>query len=58
MANIKSRPYPNPKGFLSSDRLVFVVVSATIIGILAETGIIRVSGFVNVRDVYFPNYSF
>lgn len=51
MANMKSRPYSNPKGVLSSDRLVFVVVSATIIGILVETGIIRVSGFVNVRDI-------
>jgi hypothetical protein len=39
------------KGLLSSDRLVFVVVFATIIGLIAETAIIRVSGFQSVRDV-------
>ena len=39
------------KGLLTSDRAVFVVVSATIIGVLVETGIIRVSGFVGVRDL-------
>ena len=38
-------------GLLTSDRAVFVVVSATIIGVLVETGIIRVSGFVGVRDL-------
>ena len=38
-------------GLLTSDRTVFVVVSATIIGVLVETGIIRVSGFVGVRDL-------
>ena len=38
-------------GLLSSDRLVFVIVSAIIIGVLVEAGIIRVSGFVGVRNV-------
>jgi len=38
-------------GLLTSDRAIFVVVSATIIGVLVETGIIRVSGFVGVRDL-------
>ena len=38
-------------GLLTSDRALFVVVSATIIGVLVETGIIRVSGFVGVRDL-------
>lgn len=36
---------------LSSDRIVFVVISAIIIGVLVETGIIRVSGFVGMRDL-------
>ncbi len=39
------------KGLLTSDRALFVVVSTTIIGVLVETGIIRVSGFVGVRDL-------
>ena len=38
-------------GLLTSDWAVFVVVSATIIGVLVETGIIRVSGFVGVRNL-------
>jgi hypothetical protein len=38
-------------GLLTSDRVVFVVVFATIIGVLVETGIIRVSGFIGVRDL-------
>jgi hypothetical protein len=38
-------------GLLTSDRAIFVVVSATIIGVLVEIGIIRVSGFVGVRDL-------
>jgi hypothetical protein len=38
-------------GLLTSDRAVFVVVFATIIGVLVETGIIRVSGFIGVRDL-------
>lgn len=39
------------RGLLSSDRVVFLVTSATIIGVIIETGIIRVSGFMNVRDL-------
>jgi len=38
------------KRWLSSDKVVFIVVSATIIGLLVETGIIRVSGFESVVD--------
>jgi hypothetical protein len=44
----------NPKRvnkWLSSDRVVFLVVSAIIIGVLVETGIIRASGFVGERDL-------
>lgn len=37
--------------WLASDRVVFAIVSATIIGVLVETGIIRISGFVGVRDL-------
>jgi hypothetical protein len=51
MTNVEGRPTHVHKGLLSSDRVVFVVVSATIIGVLVETGIIRVSGFVGVRDL-------
>jgi hypothetical protein len=51
MTNVEGRPTRLHKGLLSSDRLVFVVVYLTIIGVLVETGIIRVSGFVGVRDL-------
>ena len=37
--------------WLASDRVVFVIVSATIIAVLVEAGIIRVSGFVGARDL-------
>ena len=37
--------------WLAYDRVVFAIVSATIIGVLVETGIIRISGFVGVRDL-------
>ena len=36
---------------MSSDRLVFVVVCATIVSVVIETGVIRVSGFVGISDV-------
>jgi hypothetical protein len=39
------------KGLLSSDRLVFVVACATIVGVVIETGVIRVSGFVGLSEV-------
>jgi hypothetical protein len=51
MTNVEGRPIRLHKGLLSSDRVVFLVVSATIIGVIVETGIIRVSGFVNMRDL-------
>ena len=51
MTNVEGNSTHIHKGLLSSDRVVFVVVSATIIGVLVETGIIRVSGFVGVRDL-------
>lgn len=38
------------KRLFYSDLLVFVVVAATIIGVVIETGIVRVSGFVDVVD--------
>jgi hypothetical protein len=37
--------------WLSSDRVVFVVVSVTIIAVLVEAGIIRTTGFVGARDL-------
>jgi len=51
MTNIEGRPTRLHKGLLSSDRVVFLVVSITIIGVTVETGIIRVAGFVNMRDL-------
>lgn len=43
---------------LSSDRIVFVVISVIIIGVLVETGIIRVSGFVGMRDLSLETATF
>jgi hypothetical protein len=51
MTDVEGSPTHIHKGLLSSDRVVFVIVSATIIGVLVEAGIIRVSGFVGVRDL-------
>jgi len=51
MTNTEGSPTHIYKGVLSSDRVVFVIVSLTIIGVLVETGIIRVSGFVDVRNL-------
>jgi hypothetical protein len=51
MTNVKGNPKHISKGLLSSDRVVFVFVSAVIIGVLVEAGIIRVSGFVGIRDL-------
>ena len=51
MTSGEGSPIHINKGFLFSDRLVFVIVSAIIIGVLVEAGIIRVSGFVGVRNV-------
>jgi hypothetical protein len=48
MTKVEGNPTYIKKGLLSSDRLVFAVVCATII---VETGIIRVSGFEAVHDV-------
>jgi hypothetical protein len=39
------------KGILSSDRFTFAVISVTIIGVIIETGIIRVSGFEDPSDL-------
>lgn len=51
MTNVEGRPTRLHKGLLSSDRVVFLVVSITIIAVTVETGIIRVAGFVNMRDL-------
>jgi hypothetical protein len=51
MTNVEGSPTHIHEALLSSYGLVFVVVSATIIGVLVETGIIRVSGFVGMRDL-------
>lgn len=51
LANAKGSPIQTHKKLLYSDRVVFLIVSGTIIGVLIETGIIRVSGFVGVRDL-------
>src|SRR4030095_14234237 len=51
MTDVEGSPIHIHKGLLSSDRVVFVIVSATIIGLLVEAGIIRVSGCVGARDL-------
>jgi hypothetical protein len=51
MTKIEGSPTHIQNGLLSSYRVVFVVVSAIIIGVLVETGIIRVSGFEGVHDL-------
>ncbi|MFL6435484.1 MAG: hypothetical protein ACJ71O_17335 [Nitrososphaeraceae archaeon] len=51
MTEVEGNPTRIQKGLLSSHRVVFAVVCATIIGVIVETGIIRVSGFQAVRDV-------
>jgi hypothetical protein len=51
MTNVEGSPTHIHKGLLTSDRIIFVIVSAIIIGVLVETGIIRVSGFVGMRDL-------
>jgi hypothetical protein len=38
------------KGLFSAYRVVFAVVAATIISVIVETGIVRVSGFVDIID--------
>jgi len=52
MAGVEDSPAHIHKGLLSSDRVVFVIVSATIIGVLIEAGVIRVSGFVGVQMLF------
>ena len=51
MTNVEGNPTHIRKGLLSSDRVVFVFVSAIIIGVLIEAGVIRVSGFAGIRDL-------
>jgi hypothetical protein len=51
MTDVEGSPTYIHKGLLSHDRVVFVIVSVTIIGVLVEAGIIRVSGFVGARDL-------
>ena len=51
MTNLEGTPTDIRKGLSSSDRVVIVVVFATIVSVLVETGIIRVSGFVGVQDL-------
>jgi hypothetical protein len=51
MTKVEDNPTYIKKGLLSSDRLVFAVICATIIGVIVETGIIRVSGFEAEVDV-------
>lgn len=51
MTHVEGKPTNVKKRLLSSDKVVFAVVSATIIGVILETGIIRVSGFENLVDV-------
>jgi hypothetical protein len=51
MTKVEGNPTRIRNRFLSSDRVVFVFVSAIIIGVLIEAGIIRVSGFVGTRDL-------
>jgi hypothetical protein len=51
MTKVEDNPIRIQKGLLSSDRVVFAVICATIIGVIVETGIIRVSGFQAVGDI-------
>lgn len=51
MTNVEGSPTYIRKELLPSDRVVFVFVSAIIIAVLVEAGIIRVSGFVGIRDL-------
>jgi hypothetical protein len=51
MTNVEGTPTTIHKGLLSSNWVVFLIVSATIIGLIVETGIIRVSGFEGVHDI-------
>ena len=51
MTNVEGSPTHIRKGLLSSDRVVFVFVSAIIIGVLIEAGVIRVSGFAGIRNL-------
>ena len=51
MTNVQGNPTHIRKGLLSPDRVVFVFVSAIIIGVLIEAGVIRVSGFAGIRDL-------
>lgn len=51
MTKIEDSPRPLQRVLLSSNRLVFAVVCVTTIGVILETGIIRVSGFQAMADV-------
>lgn len=51
MANMQNSPTHVPRGLSSSGKAVFVIISATIVGVLVEAGIIRVSGLVGLRDL-------
>lgn len=51
MTNLEGKPTNMKNRLLSSDRLVFAVVCATIVSVVIETGVIRVSGFVGISDV-------
>jgi hypothetical protein len=51
MTDVESNYRQIHKRLLSSDRVVFIVVSMTIIATLVETGIIRTTGFVGARNL-------
>jgi hypothetical protein len=53
MTNVEGNLAHIHKWLLSSDRLAFAIVSATIIGVIVEAGIIRVAGFGGVHDLSF-----
>jgi hypothetical protein len=57
MTDVEGRPSRMHER-LAFDRMVFVLVSVTIIAVLVEAGIVRVSGFVGVRDLSFEITSF
>ncbi|MGI0045181.1 MAG: hypothetical protein ACRD47_15860, partial [Nitrososphaeraceae archaeon] len=48
---MQNSPTHVPRGLSSSGKAVFVIISATIVGVLVEAGIIRVSGLVGLRDL-------
>jgi hypothetical protein len=52
MARLGDNSYHTIRGLLSRDWIVFVVVSALLVGLVFEISLVRVSGFESVHDVH------